>query len=51
MGLTFERALTVTAEGALGPVGLEFWPDISRRFLHGRGSGGVGPEPDSGKGE
>ncbi len=34
-GLTFERAFTVTAEGALGAVFLEFWPDISRK-LHKR---------------
>jgi hypothetical protein len=30
---TFERALTVTAEGAAGAVFFEFWPDISRKFL------------------
>lgn len=30
---TFERALTVTAEGAAGSVFYEFWPDISRKFL------------------
>ena len=30
--LTFERAFTVTAEGAGGAVFLEFWPDISRKF-------------------
>lgn len=39
VGLTFERAFTVTAEGALGAIGVEFWPDVSRRFLHGRGAG------------
>ena len=33
LGLTFERALTVTAEGAVGTVFVEFWPDISRKFL------------------
>ena len=31
-GLTFERAFTVTAEGALGALFVEFWPDISRRL-------------------
>ena len=30
---TFERAFTVTAEGAVGAVFFEFWPDISRKFL------------------
>ncbi len=34
VGLTFERALTVSAEGALGAIGYEFWPDIQRKFLH-----------------
>ena len=32
-GLTFERAFTVTAEGAIGAVFYEFWPDLSRKFL------------------
>ena len=32
--LTFERALTVTAEGALGAVFVEFWPDISSKLFH-----------------
>jgi hypothetical protein len=32
VGLTFERAFTVTAEGAIGSVFLEFWPDISHHF-------------------
>ncbi len=31
-GLTFQRALTVTAEGAFGAVFLEFWPDVSRKL-------------------
>lgn len=30
--LTFERAFTVTAEGALGGIFLEFWPDLSRKL-------------------
>lgn len=34
--LTVERALTVSAEGALGALGYEFWPDVQRRFLHRR---------------
>ncbi len=33
VGLTFERAFTVTAEGAIGAVFVEFWPDISRRLF------------------
>ncbi|HEX3684438.1 MAG TPA: hypothetical protein VHU83_18020 [Bryobacteraceae bacterium] len=32
-GLTFQRAATVTAEGALGAVFIEFWPDISRKLF------------------
>ena len=32
--LTFERAFTVTAEGALGAMFVEFWPDISRKVFH-----------------
>jgi hypothetical protein len=34
VGLTFERALTVTAEGAIGSVFVEFWPDISSKLFH-----------------
>lgn len=34
IGLTFGRAMTVTAEGAIGAQLVEFWPDISRKFLH-----------------
>ena len=30
--LTFERALTVSAEGAIGAFLYEFWPDIARRL-------------------
>ena len=33
-GLTIERASVVTAEGALGALFLEFWPDISRKIHH-----------------
>lgn len=36
LGLTFGRALTVTAEGAIGAQLIEFWPDISRKYLHKR---------------
>lgn len=31
--LTMQRAATVTAEGALGAVFVEFWPDVSRRLF------------------
>ncbi len=31
--LTFQRAFTVTAEGAIGAVFVEFWPDISRKLF------------------
>lgn len=30
--LTFERAFTVSAEGALGAIFLEFWPDVSHHL-------------------
>lgn len=43
VGLTLEGAATVTAEGALGALGVEFWPDISRKLLHQRD--GHAPEP------
>ncbi|HEX3436557.1 MAG TPA: hypothetical protein VHT24_07290 [Pseudacidobacterium sp.] len=52
-GLTFQRALSVTAEGAIGAQLLEFWPDISRRFFHKRShptgvvnGTGAAPDPD-----
>ncbi len=34
VSLIFERAFTVTAEGAGGAVLLEFWPDIEHHFRH-----------------
>ena len=34
VGLTFERAAIVTAEGAIGSTFVEFWPDISRKLFH-----------------
>lgn len=34
VGLTFEGAATVTAEGALGAIGVEFWPDVSHKLFH-----------------
>lgn len=39
--LTFERAATVTAEGALGAVFIEFWPDISRKLFARRRGGAL----------
>ena len=45
IGLTFERAFTVTAEGGLGTLGVEFWPDVSRRIFHGRGAGKTATAP------
>ena len=32
--LTFERAGTVIAEGAIGALLVEFWPDISQKVFH-----------------
>jgi hypothetical protein len=34
IGQTITNGLTVTAEGGAGSIFQEFWPDISRRFLH-----------------
>ncbi len=40
VALTFQRAFTVTAEGALGSIFVEFWPDISKKlFGDKRGAG------------
>lgn len=36
VSLTFQRAFTVTAEGTLGALADEFWPDIQRKFLRRR---------------
>lgn len=33
-GLTISNGVIVTAEGGLGSIFQEFWPDISRKFLH-----------------
>ncbi len=32
LGQTFERGLTVSAEGIIGAELIEFWPDISRNY-------------------
>ena len=34
VGLTFSNGMIVTAEGGFGSIFNEFWPDISRRYLH-----------------
>ncbi len=34
IGLTISTGMVVTTEGMIGTVLQEFWPDISRRFLH-----------------
>ena len=34
LGLTFQNAFTVTAEGAIGSIFVEFWPDINRHLFH-----------------
>jgi hypothetical protein len=34
LGQTINTGLIVTAEGSFGSLLLEFWPDLSRRFLH-----------------
>jgi hypothetical protein len=34
VGLTISNGFIVTAEGAVGSIFDEFWPDVSRKFLH-----------------
>jgi len=34
VGLTFQRAFTVTAEGTIGAFFVEFWPDLERKLFH-----------------
>jgi hypothetical protein len=36
VGLTVQRAFTVSAEGAIGAIFYEFWPDISRKLSRHR---------------
>lgn len=43
-GLTFERGLTVTAEGTIGGLANEFLPDLTRHFLHREVSGKKVPD-------
>jgi hypothetical protein len=47
IGLTFQRALTVTAEGAVGAVFIEFGPDISRHFHKAAKPKAQTPEPSA----
>jgi len=44
IGQTFTNGLTVTAEGGLGSVFQEFWPDISRKFFHKDPTNGLDAE-------
>jgi hypothetical protein len=34
IGQTFSNGMIVTAEGGIGSIFQEFWPDVSRKFLH-----------------
>lgn len=43
-GLTFQRAFIVTAEGSLGSIFVEFWPDISRKLQHRKNKKAAGPQ-------
>lgn len=43
--LTSEGAVIVTGEGALGALGVEFWPDISRKFFQKRDNIVPAPAP------
>jgi hypothetical protein len=44
IGQTFTNGLTVTAEGGLGSVFQEFWPDLSRKFFHKDPTNGLDAE-------
>ncbi len=44
---TFTNGLVVTLEGAVGPIFNEFWPDISRKFLHKDPTHGLDAQPSS----
>jgi hypothetical protein len=44
IGQTFTNGLTVTAEGGVGSVFQEFWPDISRKFFHKDPTNGLDAE-------
>ena len=44
-GLTMQRAATVTAEGTIGAVFIEFWPDIDRHVLHRHQAQTSAPQP------
>lgn len=46
-GLTIERGFTVTAEGTLGALADEFWPDVAHRLFKGRYARLQGNIPDS----
>jgi hypothetical protein len=49
IGLTIGNGLVVTAEGAIGSVFQEFWPDLSRKFFHKDPTGGLDTQgPDAG---
>ena len=45
--LTIERGLTVSAEGTLGALADEFWPDIAHKILKGRYARLQGNVPDA----
>ena len=44
IGETFTNGLIVTAQGGIGSIFQEFWPDISRKFLHKDPTNGLDAE-------
>jgi hypothetical protein len=44
---TIDNGMIVTAEGAIGSIFQEFWPDISRKFLHRDPTHGLDAEAES----
>ncbi|MDR3727119.1 MAG: hypothetical protein P4K86_08770 [Terracidiphilus sp.] len=44
IGQTFTNGFIVTAEGGLGSIFQEFWPDVSRKFLHKDPTNGLDAE-------
>jgi hypothetical protein len=47
--LTVERAVTVTAEGGIGSVFVEFWPDVSKHVFHKNQAAPPAQAPDATK--
>jgi hypothetical protein len=47
IGQTFSNGMLVTAEGGFGSIFQEFWPDVSRKFLHRDPTHGIDAEAEA----